>query len=177
MPVKTAPVSSRQTGILRPTGAILVDIPDVVLRWQRLKDGNGEGDSVSRLMHHLLRQQPGLRVVDVLVLGVLHPDVPPHAIAMCPVLPLESGLDAQLHPQHRPGAHHTSQQLANAKFGTYLNGTATKQQLCDSTSELSSTTGVEQSGGRGDSGIHDSLAQMLVHNLLPIVCLQDAEGA
>lgn len=76
--------------------------PDVVLWWQRLKDGNGEGHSVSRLVHHLLSQQPSLRVVDVLVLGVLHPDVPPHAIAMRPVLPLESGLNAQLHPQDRP---------------------------------------------------------------------------
>ncbi len=53
-------------------------------------------------MHHLLGQQPGLRVVDVLVLGVLHPDVPPHAIAMRPVFPLEGGLNAQLHPQNRP---------------------------------------------------------------------------
>ena len=68
--------------------------PDVVLWRKRLKDGNGEGDSVSRLVHHLLGQQPGLRVVDVLVLRVFHPDVPPHAIAMCPVLPLEGGLNA-----------------------------------------------------------------------------------
>ncbi|KAA6424103.1 MAG: hypothetical protein FRX49_06062 [Trebouxia sp. A1-2] len=63
--------------------------PDVVLGWKRLKDGNGEGYSVSGLMHHLLGQQPGLRVVDVLVLGVLHPDVPSHAIAMRSVFPLE----------------------------------------------------------------------------------------
>ena len=53
-------------------------------------------------MHHLLGQQPGLRMVDVLVLRVFNPDVPPHTTAVYPVLPLESGLDAQLHPQHRP---------------------------------------------------------------------------
>lgn len=80
--------------------------PDVVLGWKRLKDRNGEGNSVSRLMHHLLGQQPGLRVVDVLVLGVLHPDVPPHAIAMRPVLPLEGGLNVQLHPQNSPAERH-----------------------------------------------------------------------
>ena len=80
--------------------------PDVVLWWKRLKDGNGEGNSVSRLVHHLLSQQPGLRVVDVLVLGVFHPDVPPHASAMRPVLPLEGGLYAQLHPQNRPTERH-----------------------------------------------------------------------
>lgn len=76
-------------------------------------------------MHHLLGQQPCLRVVYVLILGVLDPDVPPHATAMCPVLPLESGLDAQLYPQHRPGAHHVSQHLADAKFETCLNLLAT----------------------------------------------------
>ena len=80
--------------------------PDVVLWWKRLKDWNGEGHSVSRLVHHLLGQQPGLRVVDVLILGVLHPDVPPHAIAMRPVFPLEGGLNAQLHPQNRPTEQH-----------------------------------------------------------------------
>ena len=55
-------------------------------------------------MHHLLGQQPGLRMVDVLILRVFDPDVPPHAIAMRPVLPLECWLDAQLHSQHRPAA-------------------------------------------------------------------------
>jgi len=80
--------------------------PDVVLWWKRLKDWNGEGHSVSRLVHHLLGQQPGLRVVDVLILGVLHPDVPPHAIAMRPVLPLEGGLNVQLHPQNSPAERH-----------------------------------------------------------------------
>ena len=78
------------------------DPPDVVLRGQGLKDGDGEGHSVCRLMHHLLRQQPGLRVVDVLILGVLHPDVPPHAIAVRPVLPLKRCLNPQLHPEHCP---------------------------------------------------------------------------
>jgi hypothetical protein len=85
---------------------LVLTAPDVVLWWKRLKDGNGEGDSVSRLVHHLLGQQPGLRVVDVLILGVLHPDVPPHAIAMRPVLPLEGGLNVQLHPQNSPAERH-----------------------------------------------------------------------
>lgn len=60
-----------------------------------------------RLMHHLLRQQPSLGVVDVLILRVLNPDVPPHAIAMSPVLPLERCFNLQLHPQHSP-AHMTT---------------------------------------------------------------------
>lgn len=53
-------------------------------------------------MHHFLGEQPGLGMVNMLVLGVLHPDVPPHAAAVSPLLPLEAGLDAQPHSQHRP---------------------------------------------------------------------------
>ena len=81
-------------------------LPDVVLWGKRLKDGDGEGNSVGGLVHHLLRQQPGFRMVDVLVLRVLHPDVPPHAAAMGPVLPHKSCLYAQLHTQHRPAVKH-----------------------------------------------------------------------
>lgn len=88
------------------SSAWAVTAPDVVLWRKRLKDGNGEGNSVSRLVHHLLGQQPGLRVVNVLVLGVFYPDMPPHAIAMSSVLPVEGGLNAQLHPQNRPAERH-----------------------------------------------------------------------
>lgn len=61
-------------------------------------------------MHHLLGKQPGLRVVDVLILRVFNPDVPSHAIAVRPVLPLKSWLDAELHSQHRPATPHPHRQ-------------------------------------------------------------------
>ena len=54
--------------LLHPPNAKLKTVPDIVLRGQGLKDGDGEGNSVGWLMHHFLGQQPGLRVVDVLIL-------------------------------------------------------------------------------------------------------------
>ena len=41
-----------------------------------------KGDRVGRCMHHLLGQQPGLRLVDLLVLKVFDPNVPTHAAAL-----------------------------------------------------------------------------------------------
>ena len=67
-------------------------------------------------MHHLLRQQPGLRMVDVLVFRVLHPDVPPHAVAVRPVLPKKGCLYAQLNPQDRP-----ARQMLTSDFFSIFN--------------------------------------------------------
>lgn len=81
--------------------------PDVVLGGQRLKDGDGEGEAVLWLAHHLLGKHPGLAVVDMLVLAVLHPDVPLHGVAVRAIAPLERWLHSHLHPKHRPAQHHT----------------------------------------------------------------------
>lgn len=75
-------------------------LPDVVLGGERVKDGDSEGNLVALLAHHLLGQQPGLRVVHVLILRILHPDVPLHGSPMRPILPLKPRLHAQHHPQH-----------------------------------------------------------------------------
>ncbi len=53
-----------------------LDPPDIVLGRQGLENGDGEGHPVRGLCSHLLGQRPQLCVVDVLILGVLHPDVP-----------------------------------------------------------------------------------------------------
>ena len=71
--------------------------PDVVLWWQRLKDRDGEGHAVGGLAGHLLGQCPQLRVVDVLILRVFHPDVPALGVAVHALPPLKGRLNRQLH--------------------------------------------------------------------------------
>ena len=77
-------------------------IPDIVLGRQRLKDGDGEGHPVRRLVCHLLGQGPQLCVVDVFILGILNPDVPTLRVAMRALSPFKGWLYCELDPQNSP---------------------------------------------------------------------------